>query len=183
MDHTFKVSARNWLVVGGLLLLMSVTSIASAQVVGLTETEKYWLTYMREEEKLARDVYLFLSDQWGAQIFDNISLSEQKHMDAIKTLLDRYAISDPAAEKSQGEFANPDIQDLYNELTRQGGVSLIEALKVGVFIEETDIDDLNNAIASTGRKAIRTVYGNLLQGSLNHFKAFVSNLAFQGVVY
>ena len=183
MNHTFKVSARNWLVVGGLLLLMSVTSIASAQVVGLTEPEKYWLAYMREEEKLARDVYLFLYDQWGARIFDNISVSEQKHMDAIKTLLDRYAIPDPAAETEQGVFANPDIQELYDELTQQGGVSLVEALKVGVFIEETDMDDLNKAIASTSRKAIRTVYSNLIQGSLDHFKAFVSNLAIQGVVY
>jgi hypothetical protein len=67
-------------------------------------------------------------------------------------------------------------------MTAQGKRSLVEALKVGVFIEETDIDDLTAAIASTNRKAIKTVYGNLLQGSLNHLKAFVSNLAKLGVV-
>jgi hypothetical protein len=54
---------------------------------------------------------------------------------------------------------------------------------VGVFIEEADIDDLNAAIASTSRKAIKTVYNNLRQGSLNHLKAFVSTLAKQGVIY
>ena len=83
--------------------MTSITSLASAQAVGLTETEKYWLTYMREEEKLARDVS-FLYDQWGARIFDNISISEQRHMDAIKNLLDRYGLPDPAAGKGPGEF-------------------------------------------------------------------------------
>jgi len=59
---------------------------------------KDWLTYIREEEKLARDVYLYLYDMWGSSIFDNISVSEQAHMDAIKTLIDRYGLDDPAEE-------------------------------------------------------------------------------------
>ena len=74
------------------------------QAVDLTDSEKYWLTYMREEEKLARDVYIFLYDKWGSQIFNNISVSEQTHMDAIKTLLDRYGIPDPVADKGPGVF-------------------------------------------------------------------------------
>jgi hypothetical protein len=183
MKGRFKVNARKWLVVGGLLLLMSITSVGLVQAVELTDTEKSWLTYMREEEKLARDVYIFMYEKWGSQIFSNISVSEQSHMDAIKTLLDRYGIPDPAAGKGPGVFTNQDLQDLYNALIEDGSVSLVEALEVGVVIEETDIDDLNAGIASTKRKDIRTVYNNLLQGSLNHLKAFVSNLAMQGVIY
>jgi hypothetical protein len=183
MKNRFKVDTKKWLVISGLLLLMSITSVGFVQAVDLTDTEKSWLTYMREEEKLARDVYMFMYDKWGSQIFSNISVSEQTHMDVIKTLLDRYGIPDPAAGKVLGVFTNQDLQDLYNVLIEDGSVSLVEALKVGVVIEETDIDDLNAGIASTKRKDIKTVYGNLLRGSLNHLKAFVYNLAIQGVVY
>jgi len=182
MEHHSKINSKKWLVVCGILLFTSFTSIASSWAAGLNETEKYWLTYMREEEKLARDVYLFLYAQWGTRIFDNIAASEQKHMNAIKTLLDRYGVPDPAAGKGLGEFSDPGLQNLYNVLTEQGSASLVEALKVGVTIEETDIEDLAEAIASTRPKAIRTVYSNLLRGSLNHLKAFVSRLAVLGVL-
>jgi hypothetical protein len=183
MKDRRKIDTKKWLVISGLLLLMSIMSVGFVQAVGLTDTEKSWLTYMREEEKLARDVYIFMYEKWGSQVFNNISGSEQTHMDAIKTLLDRYGIPDPAAGKGPGEFTSQDLQDLYIALIEDGSVSLVEALKVGVIIEETDIDDLNAGIASTKRKDIKTVYSNLLQGSLNHLKAFVSNLAMQGVVY
>ena len=184
MQDKFKNKAIRWVVVGGLLLVMSLTSIGfAAAATNLSDAEKYWLTYIREEEKLARDVYLFLYDTWKLTIFANISKSEQTHMDAIKTLLDRYELQDPAAGKGRGEFTNPDLQDLYDKLTWDGKASVVNALKVGVFIEETDIDDLKNGVASTKRKDIITVYNNLLQGSLNHLKAFVSNLAKFGVTY
>jgi hypothetical protein len=156
---------------------VSAVSVRSVQASALTEEEKYWLTYLREEEKVARDVYLYLDDLWDLRIFKNIAVSEQKHMDAIKTLLVRYGVPDPAAGNGQGVFTNSDLQKLYNELIMQGSVSRVEALKVGVFIEETDIADLNEGIATTNHKDIKTVYGNLLQGSLNHLDAFESNLA------
>jgi hypothetical protein len=165
----------NWFIVGVLLLLMSSPSIVQAG--GLSNAEIYWLTYMREEEKLARDVYDYLYEKYKSRIFNNISASEQKHMDAIKTLLDRYGIEDPAAGKGPGEFANPELQALYYELTDDGSVSLVDALDVGVDIEETDIVDLNAGIDSATHKDIVIVYSNLLEGSLNHLEAFTSNLA------
>lgn len=184
MRDRCKGRAGRCLVVGGLLLLMSLAFIGSVQAATtLTPTEKYWLTYMREEEKLARDVYLVLYDKWQLTVFDNISKSEQTHMDAIKTLLDRYGLPDPVKDNSVGAFTNEDLRELYLKLISQGSSSEVEALQVGVFIEETDIDDLKEGIASTKRKDIKTVYSNLLQGSLNHLKAFVSNLAKYGVTY
>jgi len=152
-------------------------SVSSVQITPLTDDEIYWLTYMREEEKVARDVYLSLNNTWNARIFKNIAASEQTHMDAIKNLLDTYTIPDPAADKGPGEFANPDLQKLYDDLIQQGSISKAEALRVGVIIEETDIDDLNEAIATTQHNDIRTVYSNLLKGSLNHLDAFESSLA------
>jgi len=147
------------------------------QAAPLTDEEIYWLTYMREEEKVARDVYLVLGEKWNLRIFTNIAASEQRHMDALKTLLDTYTVPDPAAGKEQGEFTNPALRKLYNDLIQQGSISRVEALSVGILVEETDISDLNEGIASTRQNDIKTVYRNLLQGSLNHLDAFESSLA------
>jgi hypothetical protein len=152
-------------------------SVSSAPTPALTDDETYWLTYMREEEKVARDVYLTLNNTWKLRILNNIAASEQTHMDAIKKLLDTYSIPDPAAGKGIGEFTNPDLQKLYNDLILRGSSSKAESLKVGVIIEETDIDDLNEAIAISQHNDIKTVYSNLVQGSLNHLDAFESQLA------
>jgi len=182
MRDIFKGKSKTWFVVGGLLLLMSITLVGHVQAAVLTDEEVYWLTYMREEEKLARDVYLYLYKLYpSSRIFYNISLSEQKHMDAIKTLIDKYGIDDPAAGNEEGVFDDGFLGDLYKILTDAGSGSLVEALKVGVFIEMTDIDDLGAGIALTDRKDIEKVYSNLLQGSLNHWDAFCSNLAKRGV--
>jgi hypothetical protein len=179
MKQGSDLKAKMGFAVCAILMLMSVASMGYAQTVSLTSAEEYWLTYMREEEKLARDVYIVLYEKWQSRIFKNIAASEQIHMDAVKTLLDRYGIADPAAGKAPGVFANEGLQSLYYDLIQDGSVSLVEALNVGVFIEETDIDDLNAGIATTKRKDIITVYSNLLAGSYNHLDAFNANLARQ----
>lgn len=142
----------------------------------LNDTEINSLIYMREEEKLARDVYLYLYDKWNIPIFRNIAASEQEHTDAVKSLLTQYGVEDPSATTSEGEFTNPELQELYNQLIQQGSVSREDALKVGVIIEEKDISDLEAAIANTTNSDIKTVYGNLLRGSNNHLSAFNAQL-------
>jgi len=149
----------------------------------LDDTEAEGLLFMREEEKLARDVYITLYDLWGTAVFDNIASSEQTHMDAIKTLLDRYSLEDPAAGQGVGEFTNPDLQALYDQLVAQGSQSLVEALRVGAAIEEIDILDLQEYIAQTDNADLQQVYQSLLQGSENHLRAFVSVLERQGESY
>jgi hypothetical protein len=185
MESIFKVKTGKWFLVVGLLLSICMSGVSYAQTTSLTDMEKSWLTYMREEEKLARDVYLVLYAKWGIPVFSNIAKSEQTHMDAIRTLLDRYGLQDPAAGNASGVFVNQHLQELYTALIEQGNISAVEALRVGVEIEETDIDDLTSAIAATTtrRKDIKKVYTNLMNGSLNHLKAFVSNLASMGVTY
>lgn len=148
----------------------------------LSEAEATSLQFLREEEKLARDVYLTLHQQWGIEVFANISSSEQNHMDAIKNLLDKYGLEDPALPQV-GAFNNPDLQGAYNVLVARGSSSLIEALRVGGYIEELDIGDLDKAIASTTRSDLLQVYGNLQRGSRNHLRAFAGQLESRGVTY
>lgn len=146
---------------------------------GLSEEEIEGLVFMREEEKLARDVYRALYEIWGLRIFQNISSSEQVHTDAVKNLLFRYGIEDPMSTDQIGVFVNPDLQALYDQLVGQGSQSLGEALKVGAAIEEIDILDLETQLAATDNPDILEVYGRLLSGSENHLRAFTSTLAKQ----
>ena len=141
-----------------------------------TDTEVVSLWHMRQEEKLARDVYIALYEEWEAPVFANISESEQRHMDAIKRLIDIYNLEDPVAGLPVGEFADQAFIDLYDELTELGAQSIIDAFGVGVTIEELDIADLNETLAETTTRNVKRVYENLLAGSENHLAAFEYNL-------
>lgn len=138
--------------------------------------EALGLQFMRDEERLAHDVYAAMYKRWDLPVFDNIAASEQKHADAIATLLDRYDLTDPAEGNSPGEFTDRELQALYDQLIAQGNKSAADALKVGAAIEEIDILDLQERLADTDNADIQMVYENLLAGSENHLRAFVWNL-------
>ena len=163
-------------------LLMAVPLSAKGPATGknrqspvtLTGEEIGHITYMREEEKLARDVYLTLYESYQVPIFDNISESEQRHMDAIKRLIDKYGLEDPVANDAVGEFTNPVFTNLYNDLVDKGEMSYCEALQVGIEIEDLDIDDIEIALKDVVAADVIRVLNNLLSGSYNHLNAFTS---------
>lgn len=148
----------------------------------IDDEAKNSLIFMREEEKLAHDVYIYMFDLWGLNTFNNISKSETVHTNAVKGLLDYYSIEDPALSQT-GAFANEDLQQMYNTLINQGKNSLIDGLIVGATIEEVDIVDLDDAMESCTIDTIVTVYKRLRTGSTYHLKAFVSQLALNGISY
>jgi len=150
----------------------------------LSQGEIDGLMYMREEEKLARDIYLTLFKIFPIPSFNNISKSEQAHMDAIKYLLDRYGLVDPVFEDSIGIFRNDGLQKLYDELLAMGSSGEIEALRVGALIEETDIIDIQNELDNVvDNQDITFIYNNLIRGSYKHLKSFVAVLNVNGVNY
>ena len=150
----------------------------------LNDAETEGILFMREEEKMARDVYLTMYDKYPLPVFHNIPKSESAHMGAIKVLIDKYELEDPVGENIIGVFANSDIQNLYDDLVSKGSVSEIEALKVGALIEETDILDLDTHITEIDENNdILTIYTNLRKGSTHHLKAFVWNLKMRGIEY
>jgi len=153
------------------------TSVLDIPASDLSPEESAALLYMREEEKLARDVYNTLYEIWGQPTFTNIATSEQTHMDEVKLLLDRYNLADPALEP--GSFTDPSLQALYDQLVAQGSASLAEALKVGAAIEEIDILDLQERLAQTDNADLQQVFNSLMMGSYNHLNAFTSVLLTQ----
>jgi len=181
---TKKVSRREMLAMTGMLATASLLPAGEAEAarrssttITLTSQEKKDLIFMREEEKLARDVYLTLYEKWGTPVFASIATSEQQHMDAILNLLNTYKLADPAAGKLVGEFVNIELQALYDALIARGEKSALDALMVGGIIEETDVEDLLAAMETSRLSKIDSVYQNLLNGSYNHLRAFAKNIA------
>lgn len=154
----------------------------------LVGTEEQTMLFVREEEKMARDVYMTLYSQWGEPTFYSVATkSEQKHMDSVKAMLENLAIPDPAVNDAAGAFTNPDILALYNQLVMRGSGTLAEALAVGAYIEEFDIVDVQKArdeiAGGSNQLPILQTYDNLLCGSRNHLRSFVGQIKAGGVVY
>ncbi len=110
----------------------------------LSNDEILSLKWMREEEKLAYDVYITLFNKWGVNIFTNIAASEQTHTNAVLTLLNKYQLTDPVGNNAVGIFSDTTLQKLYIQLVAKGSTSLADGFKVGATIEDLDIYDLNN---------------------------------------
>ena len=149
----------------------------------LTVDEEADILYMREEEKVARDVYLAMYDLWQIDVFATIAESEQRHMDSVLGLIECFELIDPVVDDTPGAFTNPDLAAMYTALIDAGTVSGPEALRVGLLIEETDIADLRAALAATDKVNIIQVYTNLEAGSCNHLRAFYRNLLAAGETY
>ena len=92
----------------------------------LSSTEISSLLWMREEEKLARDVYLTLNTKWNMQIFSNIAESEQTHTNAVLTLINKYSLVDPVGTNGIGVFKDTTFQKLYIQLVDEGNKSLLD---------------------------------------------------------
>jgi hypothetical protein len=149
----------------------------------LSVDEQQGLLQMREEEKLARDVYLYLYDLWGQPIFQNIAASEQRHMDAVLRMINKSGLQDPAAGNKRGIFTDPDMQLLYDTLTQAGNASQAAALRVGATVEDLDIYDLQALLTETDNQDLTRVYLNLMKGSRNHLRAFAGQLELLGESY
>lgn len=150
----------------------------------LTAAEIDALNFMREEEKMARDVYLTLYDMWGLPIFQNIATSEQNHIDSVLNTMQKYGLPDLASGNPQGVFVDPTMQNLHDDMISQGSQSLLSALRVGAVIEEVDIIDLDARLNQTGNVDVQQTLASLRSGSENHLRSFVAMLERQtGEVY
>jgi hypothetical protein len=157
--------------------------IANLPIETLSAEEKDGLLQMREEEKLAHDVYITLYEKWGVNAFGNIAKSELTHTESVRYLLERYNIEDPVKENIVGVFSNQTFSDLYNNLVAKGQESLVSALMVGATIEDLDIKDLNDLSKTVDNQDILEIYDNLNRGSRNHLRSFSKQLSKQGETY
>ena len=143
----------------------------------LTQEEIDALIHMREEEKLARDIYTTLGKTTPSAVFENIPRSEQSHMDAFDQLLDRYEIPDPVTDESAiGVFTDPFFTSLFTELKEKGQQSDKDAFEVGAMVEDLNMANLIKYNKMTDKPDLKLAYDTLLAQSKNHMSAFVRQL-------
>ncbi|MDP3929835.1 MAG: DUF2202 domain-containing protein [Bacteroidota bacterium] len=141
------------------------------------------LKIMREEEKLAHDVYMNLYRKWNTPIFSNIAASEQTHSNAVLTLLNKYQITDPVGNNAEGIFTDTTLQTIYNQLVVKGNSSNLDGFIVGATVEDLDIFDLNHWLTKIDNQDIKFVYENLNKGSRNHLRSFYTQILQSGGTY
>ncbi len=172
---------------------------SSSDTASIDFNEQAHLIFMREEEKLARDVYIMLGNLYpDSSVFGKIDDSEQRHTDSVRDKLMQYGITDPSTNDNIGVFTGEAygwyFTEKYHELITRGAMSEFDALYVGAFIEELDMRDINqcpgvvvetsDSIADvsecgkvyTQNSDLQRLYENLLEGSENHLAAYVSKI-------
>ncbi|MCW8851170.1 MAG: DUF2202 domain-containing protein [Gammaproteobacteria bacterium] len=176
-----------------------VSMSADTDDVALDYNEKMHLFFMREEEKLARDVYQTLGTMYpDSVIFGNIDDSEQIHMTTVKAMIEKYGYEDPNTNDNVGAYTGEDFgwyfTEKYNQLVERASISELEALYVGAFIEELDMMDINqcpqvivetddgiNDVSECGKvytdnADVQRLYSSLLDGSDSHLEGYVNNI-------
>ena len=148
----------------------------------LTPAQVGQLVRMREEEKLAHDVYVTLAQSSGLQIFNNIANAESQHMRAVEQLASRYSLV-AVANLPVGSFSDPQFQALYNSLVAAGNKSPIAAATVGAKIEEMDIKDLQTLLSQNPPQDVSKVLEHLQRASGQHLRAFTTELKRLGSTY
>ena len=183
MKTTWKTRTALGLAAAGLLTIGVATAVQAAPTptpiptVSATAAAALVtnLTHMRDEERLARDIYTALAAKYAqAAPFVNIARSEQVHFDTIGLLLTRYGVTDPSAGKKPGSYADTALQALYDKLLTSGSASLTNAYDVGIAVENLDIADLKAAIGQTSQADAKVAFTNLMNGSQNHLAAFTA---------
>ncbi|GAB6041516.1 DUF2202 domain-containing protein [Endothiovibrio diazotrophicus] len=157
-------------------------ALPAPAAVALDEAERANLLRMREEEKMARDLYLLFYERWGLTPFTNVADAEQQHMDRMLAHLTAQGLEDPAPGEN-GRFSDAAIQALYDRLAARGEERAEGALSAAAYVEEIDIQDLQQALVATADADQRLSYVNLMTGSYRHLQAFVRQLTRRGVAY
>lgn len=177
MSTTIRLTAAalgvGALLAGGVAVSQASASTAGAPSATADSTLASALTFSREEERMARDLYAALAKKYdGARPFSMITNSEDRHFAAVGTLLERYDVTDPSAGKAAGVYAVPAIQDLYDGWLAKGSTSVEAAYQVGVELEKRDIADLDKSIAANLPADVDAVLARLRTGSQHHLAAY-----------
>jgi len=149
----------------------------------LSKNEIETINHMREEEKLAYDVYTAFNQKWDMRIFSNIRKAEKRHLNTMGDIIEKYELEDPVKDLPPGKFNDPEMQKVYDSFIERGMKSKQEALLVGAEIEDLDINDIRVNFSKLDNLDLKTVLSNLERGSENHLRAFNRNLKNYDMVY
>jgi hypothetical protein len=166
----------------GILTLAAGDDDVAVRTTALTAREVEGILFIREEEKVARDLYQSLYDEFNLTVFTDLARSEQSHMDSIKIPIDKYGLKDPVIEE-RGVFTNQTLTQFYDDLLDSGKQSEEDALKSAATFEEISIIDLEKELNATQNEEVRVIYEGLLAGSRKHLRSYVRDLQDVGISY
>ncbi len=146
----------------------------------ITETEAGDLQLLREEEKLARDLFRDWSDR--SELFGAVAHSKQLHFEIVGALLQRHQVTDRTLG-GEGLYVFPQLQTLHQELLARGGSTELEALAAGAELHERDLVGLEEAAGRSQLEDVRASLAEIQRGARNHLRGCVEELALQGVDY
>jgi hypothetical protein len=158
--------------------------------------EEIHLVFLREAEKLERDVFTILGSMYpNSMIFGHIDDIEQGHADVLKYLLKEYGVKEPNVNDNLGAFTGEAFGKYftanYRYLVGLGSLSELDAFYVSAYIEETNLLDImqcpeeilkqDNGIDSaaqcgmnhTDNLELLNVYHALAEGSKGDLRAYV----------
>ncbi|NTV17903.1 MAG: DUF2202 domain-containing protein [Bacteroidales bacterium] len=147
----------------------------------LTADEIEFIYAVREDEKVARDLYFSFFGTFGLKPFENIGKAEDNHIKATEKLFDYYEIDYPALSEN-GKFENAIRQKLFDSLLLKGTPEL-EAFKVMAMLEESNIVEYGEVLKTIANPNIKIVIENLARASANHFKAAIRQITALGGTY
>ena len=150
-------------------------------IFSFSEDDKSAILFMLEEEKLARDTYIYLNDLWAINQFNNIKDSEQTHMNLVEDLLIQNNIE--YSIEPVGEFQNQTLQNFYDQFVIDGAISSSNAMQIGATIEDVDIKDLQDFLDITTHLDLVAVFESLQCGSRNHLRSFIQGIENRGETY
>jgi hypothetical protein len=138
----------------------------------LSDQQKATMAAVAQEQKLSQDLYAAFAARYELAVFDRIAAAETQHLTAVRTLLDRYGLTDPTAGKPAGQFSDPAVQASYDRLLAQGQASQADALTVAPQIEQRAIDTLRAGQDGLTAPDVQRVYTQLLAAEQQHVTAF-----------
>lgn len=148
----------------------------------LSADEIEFLFAIREDEKVARDLYTSFSALYPASVqIAKIKTAEDSHIACIEAVLDYYEISYPAMTAT-GVFEDAERQALYNDLVDKSA-TLLETFGTMAVIEEETVLAYKSVQSEITNENISLVVANMIKASSNHLKAAVRQITALGGSY
>lgn len=148
----------------------------------LTADETEFLYAIREDEKIAHDVYAAFSALYpAAKTISKIMTAESSHISAAEAVLDYYEIEYPPLSDT-GIFEDADRQALYNDLITKG-TTLIKAYGTMALMEEETVYAYKSIQNQLTNSNLSLLLSQLIKASSNHLRATVRQVVKLGGSY
>lgn len=137
----------------------------------LSVSQRAELASMAQNEKLAHDLYAQLYQAYHLRLFSNLGAAEAGHLQALRTLMARYGVTDPTAGQAAGHFSTPAVQAAYERLLAQARTSQQTALTVARNLERDAIARCTAALNGVTAPDARQVMQHLKAAETRHLAA------------